>query len=49
MDDFITDYTTPGVKAAEPVPSIGKRNTQASERNKRSQYRAVKLRKEAAI
>ena len=27
MDDLITDYTTPGVKAAEPVPGIGKRNT----------------------
>jgi len=26
MDDLITDYTTPGVKAEEPVPSIVKRN-----------------------
>ena len=27
MDDLITDCTTPGVKAAEPVPGIGKCNT----------------------
>jgi len=27
MDDLITNYTTPWVKAAEPVPGIGKRNT----------------------
>jgi hypothetical protein len=27
MDDLITDYKALGVKAAEPVPSIGKRNT----------------------